>query len=285
MGTKLSALSAYASTLASTDLVEMVDVSDTTHGAGGTSKKMTIANFIANSPNGGLAEKGAANSFTQAQTITAAAAGDVALVVSTAASPTASAVRFLYNGTTQVSFMRNGIRAEVVYGAAFDNGANEGNYIFLDRNSNASTPAAGFVKFVTRTAAVRSIWVDASGDLRINTANPTNANDAAGTVVGTQTSMAAAKLLEPADGDARESLGHVMQAAREGLRAWRYKGGGYNNERFPVGLVTDLAPRYGMDRGKDAPAGRSLNIPVAIGDLFRAVAYLAEQIGVEVEHG
>lgn len=71
MGTKASALTAYASTLASTDLVTIVDVSDTTHGAGGTSKKMTIANLIANSPNGGLAEKGAANTFTAAQTFSA----------------------------------------------------------------------------------------------------------------------------------------------------------------------------------------------------------------------
>lgn len=69
MGTKISALTAYASTLATGDLVAIVDVSDTAHGAGGSSRKMTIANLIANSPNGGLAEKGAANIFTAAQTI------------------------------------------------------------------------------------------------------------------------------------------------------------------------------------------------------------------------
>ncbi len=39
--------------------------------AAGAARKVTAANFIANSPNGGLAEKGAANTFTEKQTITA----------------------------------------------------------------------------------------------------------------------------------------------------------------------------------------------------------------------
>lgn len=79
MGTKMSDLTAYASTLASGDLVEIVDVSDTTDGAGGTSKQMTVANVIANSPNGGLPELGSANTFTANQSIDTGAEGRLTL--------------------------------------------------------------------------------------------------------------------------------------------------------------------------------------------------------------
>lgn len=59
MATKtFTQLTAYASTLAADDEVVLWDTS------AAAPRKMTMANFIANSPNGGLAEKGAANAFT-----------------------------------------------------------------------------------------------------------------------------------------------------------------------------------------------------------------------------
>lgn len=251
----------------------------------GAARKITVANFIANSPNGGLAEKGAANTFTAAQVILPASGSAVNLVLNNQAGGTADLLQGSVNGATRYAFSvtdTSGIRFVM---ASANLGANRGREILIERNSNATTPAAGHVQMVDLIGIGHHLWPDASGNLRIGETVPTNANDTSGTVVGTQTSTAQAKMLEDADGSPLESLVAVVEAARSGLRAWRYKSGSYNNERFPVGLVTDLAPRYGMDRDAEHPAGKSLNIPVAIGDLFRAVAYLAEQIGVEVENG
>ncbi len=118
MGTKASALTAYASTLASTDLVTIVDVSDTTHGAGGTSKKMTIANLIANSPNGGLAEKGAANTFTGLITSSRILTGTVTTLADdtvTTITPPANAGAILFSPSNAFSSNRNEAMALIGY--------------------------------------------------------------------------------------------------------------------------------------------------------------------------
>lgn len=55
-GNKISALTAQSDAIASTDLFPMVDVSDTTQGAGGTTKKATgtqVATFIKDNPASG----------------------------------------------------------------------------------------------------------------------------------------------------------------------------------------------------------------------------------------
>lgn len=65
MATKtFTQLTAYASTLAASDEVPIWDAS------AAAARKMTVANFIANTPNGGLAELGAANIFAAIQKIT-----------------------------------------------------------------------------------------------------------------------------------------------------------------------------------------------------------------------
>lgn len=305
MATKTFTQLTAVTTLASGDEVVQWNAS------AGAARKITVANFIANSPNGGLAELGAANVFTANQRVNALVGiGDapttgqqlrvlagstttIGTVVNTPAGFAVAASEWRYNGTTAARVDVRSDRAIMGLTARdFGNNVN-GARLESQRNSNAGAegPAAGTLNLVSATAANGFVWQDAAGNLRIHSTAPTGSSgtpttaDTAGTVIGTQTSMAAEKLLEAADGTPLESLAAVMEAARSGLRAWRYKSGSFNNERFPVGLVTDLAPRYGMDRDAAHPAGKSLNIPVAIGDLFRAVAYLAEQIGVEVENG
>lgn len=62
MATKtFTALTAVTTLAAGDELVQW-------NAAAGAARKITVANFIANSPNGGLAEKGAANTFAATQT-------------------------------------------------------------------------------------------------------------------------------------------------------------------------------------------------------------------------
>lgn len=159
---------------------------------------------------------------------------------------------------------------------AIDNGTGIGRQLLLERNSNASTPAAGLLKITSLSGTYYRIWPDASGNLRINTSDPTNANDTAGTVIGTQTSSLDSKDVI----DEAAPIGEVLAAVRQGAEAVRrfvYKSGAYNSEEFS-GVVVDYAPRYGMDRDAEHPAGKSLNVITAIGDLLMAVANLTERV-------
>lgn len=160
--------------------------------------------------------------------------------------------------------------------SAFDNGASIGCFVSVQRNSNATTPAAGLLYMQPKTASTRRIWVDDAGQLRIHTADPTNANDTAGVVVGTQTSSLEAKRLTGPAPSAAEALQHIAAGAAA-VRAFIYKEGHNNNEEFS-GMIVDYAPRYGMDRDEEHPAGKSLNVINALGDLMIAVADLAQRI-------
>ena len=68
----------------------------------------------------------------------------------------------------------------------------------------------------------------------------------------------------------------AVQAGADAVRRFTYKSGAFNGEEFS-GVVTDYAPRYGMDRDVEHPAGKSLNILTVIGDLLLAVANLTER--------
>jgi len=121
MATKtFTQLTAYASTLAASDEVPIWDAS------AAAARKMTVANFIANTPNGGLAELGAANVFTANQrvsalvgvnvapttgqqlTVLAGSTSTVGMVVDTPASPTANLAEFRNNGTAKFYVNANG---------------------------------------------------------------------------------------------------------------------------------------------------------------------------------
>lgn len=125
--------------------------------------------------------------FTTTQTIAPTATNVNALVVNMPTSNTAKGISYQYNGAEvgYVSLQAADRRFDL---EPFDNGSSYGPFIQLGRNSNGSTPSAAWLNLVDLNATGRRIWPDASGNLRIGTSNPTNANDTSGTVVGTQTS-------------------------------------------------------------------------------------------------
>lgn len=159
-----------------------------------------------------------------------------------------------------------------------------GSWINIGRNSNAGTegPAAGTLRLRDAAGAARHLWSDTSGNLRIHTAAPTGSSgsptvaDTAGTVIGTQTSSRDAKNIV----GGRASIDEVLAAVRQGAAAvqrFAYKSGAFGDEEFE-GVIVDDAPRYGMDRDTAHPGGKSLNVVTVVGDLLRAVSYLAERV-------
>lgn len=300
--TKVSALGSLSAQPASNDLLPIVDVSDTSQAASGTTKKIVSAYFaqtngsVATITGGGTISLGGytltvpatgtaallatAQSFTATKTFAPSSTSDNAVVVNMPSSTSGLVLSAQYSGTARITASVTSTVTNLIVGGTLDAGSSYGPYVQIDRNANGSTPAAGFINFSNRAATYFSLWFDASGNLRGNTSPPTNANDAAGTVIGTQTSMAAAKNINEALPNVDDALQAIVDAARNGLRSWTYKSGAYNGEVFPNGIVTDLAPRYGMDRDEEHPAGKSLNVPVAIGDLIAVVALLAEKCGL-----
>ena len=92
-------------------------------------------------------------------------------------------------GTSAISVTTptNQTAAGIAIGAA-DCGANYGPHISINRNSNASTPASGFLYITNRGNTGYSVWPDASGNLRIGTLAPSSGNDTSGSAVGSQSS-------------------------------------------------------------------------------------------------
>ena len=219
--------------------------------------------------------------FTRAVGVSPAV-NEHALNVDMPTSATGRAYRWAYNGVER-GYIRADAAASFMFLSAFDNGASVGPSIAVGKNNNASTPAAGYIQLTPKTASARRLWVDDTGLLRIHTADPTNANDTAGTVVGAQTSSLDAKDIA---GDALgvgEILDHIAQGAAA-VRRFTYKNGSFGGEEFS-GIVVDYAPRYGMDRDAEHPHGKSLSIITAIGDLMIAVDYLARRVAaLEAAH-
>lgn len=162
--------------------------------------------------------------------------------------------------------------------SAGDGGASTGNYINLRNNNNGSTPAAGFLNLYQRTGTANALWVDNTGVVRIYAGFPTNANDTAGTVVGAQTSHIDYKQIVGDPVPDVQALNHIRAAAAQVAR-FVYKSGMYNGQEFS-GVVLDgpHLDRYGQDADVEHPAGKSLNIINAIGDLFLAVRHLENRL-------
>ena len=196
----------------------------------------------------------------------------------------ARAYRWAYAGTLRGYIQADAANNELAL-SAFDNGTGEGCNIAIGRNSNASKPACGYLQITNRGGTSYNIWPDAAGLLRIGTNVPTFDNETAGsgTVVGAQTSSLDAKDVTGDPLSAAAILEHIAAGA-EAVRRFTYKNGSFNNEEFS-GLVVDYAPRYGMDRDEAHPAGKSLNVITAIGDLMIAVSYLAGRVAaLEADH-
>lgn len=269
MGNKtVSDLTALTS-VASGDYALLWDVS-----AGGT-RKATIANIFA-------VLLSQANTFTATQ-ILAPGTSSNGLEINIPAGSTAQAilVRVASNDFLRLyPFGNASYPAGGMLMMPGDSGNNlPGPFIYVGSNTNATKPGAGYWRISNRAATSYRLWPDSSGNLRIGTSDPIYDNDASGTVVGTQTSMAEAKLILGEVGDPAEALRAIVEAARSGLRKFAYRSGAFNGEQFE-GIITDLAPRYGMDRDKDHPAGKSLNEIQLLGDLIRAIALIADKLGL-----
>lgn len=281
---------------ASTDLVPFWDV------AAGAAKKTTRANLIGGLLTGSgtvatggytltVPATGTAALLEAAQTLTGAnmylpaSTGIAPITVNMPTGTAVTAINMQYNSTNAIWF---NVRAtlEQLWFQSRDLG-NDTAGPGLEIGRNASTGAVGTAPAVIRMYAAgnlaRSIWVDDSGNLRIgslsptgNTGTPTIDANGAGVVVGTQTSYLDAKQIT---GDVQK-IDDVLVYIRQGAKAvqrFRYKSRAYNNHEFE-GIVIDDAPRYGMDVDKEHPNGKSLNVATALGDLMRAVAYLADRV-------
>ncbi len=232
----------------------------------GTDKKVTANKFAI------LAQS---QTFLDAQAIAPTSTSVNGLEVNMPTSTTGKGLQVKYNGVER-AYLKVASNSEEFILQDFNNGSGAGPYIGVLRNNNASTPAAGSIVLRNRAATDYFLWPDASGNLRIHTGQPTNATDGAGTVVGAQTSCLSSKDVVGDPVSIDDVLASVRQGA-EAVRRFVYKSGSYNGEEFS-GIVTDYAPRYGMDRDEEHPAGRSLNVINAIGDMMIVLNDLVQRV-------
>ncbi|MGD8331956.1 MAG: hypothetical protein PVJ49_21155 [Acidobacteriota bacterium] len=183
--------------------------------------------------------------------VKAGANGRVGLNVNTASSPTASAATFSFNGSQAVEFLVDGNRAHVLRALAVDNGTDVGPFIELRRNSNGSTPAASSVVVADTSGARHSLWVDSSGNVRVdNRIGVTNAADTNGIVVGTQTSW----YEEKSDVSPWEPRGALQRVADLPLFSYRFESDSQRGDKLNHGLVVHEQDRdawWVMNAGED----------------------------------
>lgn len=191
-----------------------------------------------------------------------------------AANTFAAAQTIEYVGATLNLKATTGKGLFYIYGA--DNGTAGGGLILIGRNTNASTPAVGSLEYLDKSGTAWFVFPDDSGVMRIMDSAPISTTDTGGTVIGAQTSMAAAKYLYSELSPIDEVLRRIADGA-DAVRTFVYKSGAYNREKFE-GVVTDYAPAYGVDRDEEHPAGKSLNEIQIAGDLLRAVAWLSKRV-------
>lgn len=261
---KISGTSELAATPSSGDKISLVDVSDTSMAATGTNKWLNAAR---------IAYLAAANTFTATQTFAPANTAHHGIVANMPTSASGYALLTQYNSANRQYALASSTTNGYVVAQA-DLGSNYGPYVSVERNSNASTPAAGFIYATNRAGTGYAIWVDGSGNLRLGTTLPTNANDASGTVAGTQSSSLDTKdvLGEFTDYD------HALQAILDApLYDFTYKSGAFNGQQF-TGIITDRSPVFGMDRDEDHPAGKSLNEITAHGYEMAAIKALCQRL-------
>jgi len=107
--------------------------------------------------------------------------------------------------------------------SAIDNTSSFGPFVSIGRNSNASTPAAGFIRLTGKTGNSNDIWADSSatpGVLRIGNGTTTT-TDTAGSIVGSQSSWVELKEdITPWD-DRSAALDAVLACK---LFGYRFKG-------------------------------------------------------------
>lgn len=286
--TKVSALGSLSAQPASNDLLPIVDVSDTTQAASGTTKKIVSAYFaqtngsVATITGGGTislggftltvpatgtaALRGVANTFTGANTFTTNLNTFTGGIVSNPVSTSVSGI----NITSP-----SGASAAAVTINSADLGSGY-NYILIGRNSNGSTPASGWIRITGKTNNDNDLWVDSSatpGILRIGNGT-TSSTDTGGSVVGAQTSSLDQKdvIEEVTDYDAALSV-----IENTPLFRFRYKDGRLGGGEY-LGIITDYSPVFGADPDEEHANGRILNEINAHGYAMAAIKALAERV-------
>lgn len=185
---KISGLSLLGAAPADDDEFVILDVSDTTQGAGGSTKGLVATR---------VARTGAANTFTAQQTF-APSVGTSGITVNQPAAETSAAGITVANNN-QIAMTFFAISGVTEIGASRRNLGNNvpGPSIYLGRNSNAGTngPTAAAIRMEAASGVgIRSLWVDTTGVLRMHSLSPTGSSgvpgvaDNAGSAVGDQTS-------------------------------------------------------------------------------------------------
>jgi hypothetical protein len=119
---------------------------------------------------------------------------------------------------------------------------NAGPVITLGRNNNGTNTGAGSINFMQKGGTAGYVWQDAAGNMRIHTAAPSNANDTAGTVIGTQTSTRETKQDITDYTDYNTALNTILSAP---LHTFRYvkevEGYGYDSPlaKPRIGFIAD----------------------------------------------
>lgn len=130
------------------------------------------------------AGRNVANTFTKEQSVDYTDGTAIGLLIDAPASPTADAMRIDKDGTAMIRVPVNAQPS--IQLQPYDNGSGLGGLLTVRENNNATTPAAGAIRLYDLNGMDYYLWVDATGDLRIGTSAPTNANDTSGSVVGSQ---------------------------------------------------------------------------------------------------
>lgn len=162
----------------------------------------------------------------------------------------------------------------MVFVSSADCGSSYGPHISISRNSNASTPSAGWLQLVARSNTAYSLWVDNSGNVRVGTSTPSNANDTSGTVVGAQTSYVGIKEDITEWNDNQGALDAILAC-----KLFQYHLKGDNSRRQYSGLVITDNDRGAWFSENDAdnqtPALNERNL---FGYLIGAVQALSAQV-------
>jgi len=156
-----------------------------------------------------------------------------------------------------------------------DCGSSYGPHISVGRNSNASTPAAGFLYMAARPGTMCAIWVDNTGVVRLNTAAvPTNANDTSGTIIGNQSSYVGLKTDVVEWNDTKAALDAVMSVP---LFSYRFIADQDDREYRGIVITDEDRGAWFSDNDKDNQVP-SLNERNLFGYLIAAIQEQQRQI-------
>jgi hypothetical protein len=151
----------------------------------------------------------------------------------------------------------------------------QGCTFFAGRNTNASNPAAGTIRFASKPGGSYFIWPDAAGQLRIGGGTPTGGNDMTGTVVGNQTSSPADKQnVKPVTQDERTAV--VQRLFHAPLFTYEIKAeveAGIVGHKH-LGFMNDQIPQWMWHDGNTIDPHRvSMELLVGLQELADFVGY------------